>query len=624
MYLSKAYVLTAISRMTEIHPFYGITFLSCKKNKLPVGESVPYQMDGNTKAFMDEIHKLDPVSGYYFQPFASSARDKYWVSVKYPSSGLQAINTQTFSGAFLHIKKEKTWGWSNNYLDILKTQLRNNELLSIFDLAVWVFKGKKWPDSANLQTVIQTFIEEFEITDGERTQLFTNKIESYPCVNPFQEFPVSWDDLRNELSSPPDASPSRGATLSYLELVNVGPARMMRIEPRSRLNIITGDNALGKSFLMDCSWWALTGTWVDTPAYPFNTNERHKARITFDLVSESTRPYREVIKYDIKQGIWPRTQHATKSSSVPGLIIYARVDGSYAVWDPVQQYSNSMSNKRKYVFSRNEVWDGADDIEGLIRDWVKWQNSPDKYPFDILVSVLKEMSPPDMGMLHPGQPIRILSDRRDMPTIIHPYGEVPINNISAGVRRIVTLAYLIVWAWHEHRIGAELIGSNTENRMVILIDEIEAHLHPKWQRVILPALLNIKSFLSSQLEIQFILSTHSPLVLASAESLFSAETDGLFNIIANPLTGEAELNPIDFIKYGQVNAWLTSPVFNLGQARSQGAEKAIERAKKLQLQSSSDFSEVVSVHEQLLKELPETDSFWPRWLFFAEKNGVTI
>lgn len=610
--------------MTAIHPFYGITFLACKMNKLPIGESVPYQMDGNNKAFMDKVHKLDPVSNYYFQPFASSARDKYWVSVKYPSSGLQAINTQTFSDAFLHRKKEKTWGWSNNYLDILKAQLRNDELLSILDLSIWVFKDRKWPDSATLQTIIQTFIEVFEISENELEKLFSTRIESYPCANPFQEIPVSWDDLRNELSLPPDASPSRGATLSYLELVNVGPAKIMKIAPQSRLNIITGDNALGKSFLMDCSWWALTGTWADTPAYPIDTNERTKARITFDLISESARPYKESIKYDTKQGIWPRTQQTAKSSSVPGLIIYARVDGSYAVWDPIQQYSNALLNKRKFVFSRNEIWDGADDIEGLIRDWVKWQNSPDKYPFDILVSVLKEMSPPDMGTLQPGQPIRILSDKREMPTIIHPYGEVPINNISAGVRRIVTLAYLIVWAWHEHIIGAELTRSNPENRMVILIDEIEAHLHPKWQRVILPALLNIKSFLSSKLEIQFILSTHSPLVLASAESLFSAETDGLFNIIANQLTGEAELNPIDFIKYGQVNSWLTSPVFNLGQARSQGAEKAIEKAKRLQLQSSPVSSEVVSVHEQLLTELPETDSFWPRWLFFAEKNGVTL
>lgn len=623
MYLSKEYILTAISKMGAIHPFYGITFLSCKKNKLPVGKKVSYQMDRNTKLFMDEVHKLDPVSGYYFQPYTSNARDKCWVKLNYPSTGLQAINTQTFADAFLHIKKEKTWAWSENYLDVLVSQLKNGEVIPLFDLAVWVLKDQKWPANADPQSIMQTFMELFEISENEKKRLFSNKVDGYPITNPFQEFPVTWDDLRSDLSASPDASPSRGATLSYLELENVGPARNMKIAPQSRLNIITGDNALGKSFIMDCSWWALTGTWADAPAHPLGIHERNKVRITYDLVSETTRSSREVVKFDIKQSIWPRAQKA-KNASVPGLIIYARVDGSYAVWDPIQQYNSNLAKNRKFVFSRNEVWDGADDIEGLIRDWVRWQSSPEKYPFDVLVSVLKEMSPPDLGTLQPGQPIRVLSDRREMPTIIHPYGEVPINNASAGVRRIVTLAYLIVWAWHEHKVGAELTNSNTESRMVILVDEIEAHLHPKWQRVILPALLNIKNLLSSKLEIQFIISTHSPLVLASAESLFSNETDGLFNIIANPNTGEAELNTIDFIKYGQVNAWLTSPVFNLGQARSQGAEKAIGLAKELQLQSNPNSSEVAAVHALLLKELPETDAFWPRWLFFAEKNGVAL
>ena len=46
---------------------------------------------------------------------------------------------------------------------------------------------------------------------------------------------------------------------------------------------------------------------------------------------------------------------------------------------------------------------------------------------------------------------------------------------------------------------------------VVLIDEIELHLHPSWQRKILPAL--IKTFPN----IQFITATHSPQVLSSVE-----------------------------------------------------------------------------------------------------------
>lgn len=35
----------------------------------------------------------------------------------------------------------------------------------------------------------------------------------------------------------------------------------MEMELGTRLNLITGDNGLGKSFLLDVAWWALTRKW---------------------------------------------------------------------------------------------------------------------------------------------------------------------------------------------------------------------------------------------------------------------------------------------------------------------------------------------------------------------------
>jgi hypothetical protein len=299
------------------------------------------------------------------------------------------------------------------------------------------------------------------------------------------------------------------------------------------------------------------------------------------------------------------------------LIVYARVDGSYAVWEPIKQDS--------YVFSRTDVWDGiSGEIEGLIRDWVRWQSTPEKYPFDKLMHVLKRISPPDMGELQSGEPTRMLSDAREIPTIIHPYGAIPVTHTSAGVRRIVTLAYLIVWAWHEHTIRAMLTETTVERRMVILVDELEAHLHPKWQRAILPALIDIQSLLADELNIQFIISTHSPLVLASADTVFDEAIDKLFNMFANEDTGFAELEEKDFIKYGRVDSWLTSPIFNLNQARSQQAEEAINRAKKIQIEREPAYDDISNTHQLLLRTLAETDTFWSRWLYFAESNGVKI
>jgi recombinational DNA repair ATPase RecF len=54
----------------------------------------------------------------------------------------------------------------------------------------------------------------------------------------------------------------------------VGLASHFNIEFADRLNIFTGDNGNGKSFLLDIAWWVLTATWANQPAYPQQVKEK--------------------------------------------------------------------------------------------------------------------------------------------------------------------------------------------------------------------------------------------------------------------------------------------------------------------------------------------------------------
>ncbi|MDR0610823.1 MAG: ATP-binding protein [Planctomycetaceae bacterium] len=550
----------------------------------------------------------------------SNDQKKKWVTAKYPSSGLQVINTQSFKSAFIHTPKEKKWGWSDSYIRSLSERLNQNTKLCVIDLAIWVFKDKEWDSKSTLQNVLDFFLQHYRITEEEKEQLFIEGIDSYSDIDHhFQEKCIDWSTFHQFISLPPDAPQDRGAVLSYLSLTNVGPAASMAMKPSRRLNIITGDNALGKTFLIECVWWAMTGIWAEKLAYPKDIQKR--SEISYRLSNGQAKATQYRTTYNISQGQWT---HDTEIPSLPGLMIYARVDGSYTVWDPIKPPDFSFLKNNNFLTFEN-ILDGVSGIiEGLLRDWVKWRMDTKKYPFDILADVLKTLSPPDMGELRPGLPVRLPNDAREFPTIIHPYGEIPIIYLSAGIKRIVSLAYLIVWAWYEHKEKAKLYRTSTENRMIILVDEVEAHLHPKWQRTILPALLCVQNCLSKELEIQLIISTHSPLVMASVETCFDNQQDKLFHLDMNIETREAELNEKEFEKRGQINSWLVSPVFELKHARSQEAETAIENAKKLQLQNSSKLQDIVSVHNELLRCLAETDSFWPRWIFFAEKHGVKL
>jgi hypothetical protein len=148
----------------------------------------------------------------------------------------------------------------------------------------------------------------------------------------------------------------------------------------------------------------------------------------------------------------------------PGLVLYAMSDGSFAVWDPARNYwqmqdgVDVQDRPPAYVFSPTEVWDGLRGngatwlCNGLIRDWAKWQVGKSE-PYKALRDVLRALSPSKSERLTPGDLTRIsLDDVRDIPTVRMPYGQdVPVVNASSGIRRIIALAYFLVWSWEEHR-----------------------------------------------------------------------------------------------------------------------------------------------------------------------------
>jgi DNA repair ATPase RecN len=53
--------------------------------------------------------------------------------------------------------------------------------------------------------------------------------------------------------------------LKEINLKNVGPAPKIDLDCASRLNILTGDNGLGKTFLLDIIWWCLNGQQGKSP-----------------------------------------------------------------------------------------------------------------------------------------------------------------------------------------------------------------------------------------------------------------------------------------------------------------------------------------------------------------------
>lgn len=630
MYFGIEAVSQALKELEDVHPFYTITYLVFKQHNLPVGTSTEFRINRLERQFLEKYYKPDKQSTWFYRPNRTSDKEKHWVTVRYPETTSQSIRTRgQKAAAFIH-DTNTTWGWKPNYIDILGQGLFREKRIPAFYLAVWLYRERDWSYGTTATDVLNTFLVEFNITQQESQQLFdTDILTGWTEDRLFQPIPVSLEQLRPIIGSPPGQAEG-GGTLAYLELKGIGPSADLRFAPGSRINLITGDNGLGKTFLLECAWWALTGQWVGLPAYPLQDHD--KSEITFQIASETSTTKKYSVRYDWSIPTWPERP---PNQTIPGLLIYARADNSFAIWDPIQQIKGSRQQEN-LVFNPDEVWEGKEVREGaktrfvsngLIRDWVSWQRNPELSPFSMFTSVLARLSPGEEMTLEPAMPRGIYGDSREFPTLALPYGDIPVIHAAAGMRRILAIAYLIVWAWSEHKRQSELAKRAPQRRMVILIDEIEAHLHPRWQRLILPSMLDVQGELDPELQVQFLFATHSPLVMASVEPIFNEQTDKLFHLDLIPndfFSRRVVLDEIPFVRLGQVNSWLTSEVFELGHARNIEAENAIEAAKALQIQDSPNVDEITQVTDELIRYLAADDEFWPRWIAFAEQHGVTV
>lgn len=629
-YLSDAAIQWAIDRLRKrSHPFLGITFLACKSAGLPVGSTARVRLDRVTREHLDRHHRLAPQSDYYFQPFGGK---KAWAGPKYPSKGLQSFNTGKFGRAFRHPGGTQEWGFVENYVDEIADVGRY--ALDIQAISVWVLKDRKWSDRDTLATVIDCFLESYRITKYERNNLFSmdgfgmadesvNGGASHRGI--FDERPPDLIGIAFRYGAPPDNKvDKKRSRLLGLELSDVGPSEKLSMDLGERLTLIAGDNGLGKSFILDVVWWAITGNWFGRPALPFDALRNVRRDVTptikYKIGMDEARGVTVKGCFDRHTHSWVVNNERPRLSS---LCIFVRVDGSFAVADEMRARLGNGNRSGVDCFTGTEVWDGKPgEIEGVVRDWIAWQRSPDRETFSKLEKVLRCLSPDDLGCIAPGEPARLPGDPRLIPTVVHPYGTVPVVFSSAGVQNILLLTYMMVWVWHEHKLAARQLGEEPCGRMTIILDEVEAHLHPRWQRTVLPALMGIGDLLQRDLAVQVIASTHSPMVLASMETTFSDRKDLLYRMVLR--NSAVVLEEMEFHKYGDVSAWLMSSVFGLLHARSREAEEAIEAAKKAQLASIKDKSEVENISNRLKHALAGDDPFWPRWIFFAEERGVSL
>lgn len=101
-----------------------------------------------------------------------------------------------------------------------------------------------------------------------------------------------------------------------------------------------------------------------------------------------------------------------------------------------------------------------------------------------------------------------------------------VEQLSDGEKKLLTIVCDIA---RRLTIANPSLTNPLEGEGIVLIDEIDLHLHPQWQREVIPALL------ATFPNLQFIVTTHSPQVLSKVkkESIFILEDGQLVKNVPN-------------------------------------------------------------------------------------------
>ncbi len=161
--------------------------------------------------------------------------------------------------------------------------------------------------------------------------------------------------------------------------------------------------------------------------------------------------------------------------------------------------------------------------------------------------------------------------------------ELLIEQLSSGEKSVLLLIFDIA----KRLILANPTSANPLNGTgVVLIDEIDLHLHPQWQQEVLPALT------ATFPNIQFIVTTHSPQVLSKVkrENIFILDDGKL--VAENPYT------------YGRDVASILYDVFGV-EARPKDIQNQLNEC--FRLLENEEFDKATEIIKELTTILGEND-----------------
>lgn len=146
-----------------------------------------------------------------------------------------------------------------------------------------------------------------------------------------------------------------------------------------------------------------------------------------------------------------------------------------------------------------------------------------------------------------------------------PFGFVPLTRLSLGYQTVMAWTTDIAWRMINHYSD---VANPLAEPAIVLVDEIDLHLHPQWQR-------SIRKHLTTHFPaVQFISTAHSPLMAQDALQTNLA-------VIQNNVAEATILSDPPVVNGWRLDQIITSELFGLATARPPELEQKLSRRIEL-------------------------------------------
>jgi predicted ATPase len=413
----------------------------------------------------------------------------------------------------------------------------------------------------------------------------------YRRANATDQLHALWE-LRSRVVTNLTAVTKRtGATpLTKVTLNNIGPFEQEEITFDPKVNILLGNNGVGKSTVLRAIAVALCG----------KDAEPHAARLI--RAGAPTASIQIVTEHQTYTTVLQRTNTGAEVTSLP--IRALEAEGWLALGFPPLRTTSSTAGRPSRDSSppfptvndllplvRGDADLRLDDLQQWIVDLdyrakheVTIQSGDTRYErqirvfFDTVSRLLHGVKVEFQAVDPATKRITVLTDD----------GPVPFDYISQGASSLISWVGVLLQRLYE------IYGDRqdpTARYVLVLMDEIDAHMHPTWQQVLLPRI--VECFPGMQL----IATTHSPLILSGLESR------NILHVLRSSETHRVAVRRYEMKLKGQeADEILTGPLFGLEDTRdleTQDQERRYDELRTLE----SPTADQSAARESLAREL---------------------